>query len=93
MMDVDNKLIKHVAKVARLEYEDVKKFTSDLKEIIQAFSKLDEVDTKSTKSSFHPVELKNELRKDKAGSCLSQQEALTNTKHKKDGYFLGPRAV
>ena len=94
-MKVDEKLIKHVADVARLNLtdEEVKKFLPQLKEILDAFSKIDEVDTKGVKPSFQPVELKNVMRADKVEKCLTQKEALANTEHKKDGYFKGPKAV
>jgi len=94
-MQVDEKLIKHVAAVARLNLtdEEVKKFLPQLKEILNAFSKIDEVDTKGVRPSFQPVDLKNQLREDVEKECLSQEEALANSEHKKDGYFKGPRAV
>lgn len=94
-MKVDKELIEHVADVARLNLTEVeiKKFVPQLKEILEAFSKIDKADTKDAKPSFQPVELKNVMREDKAGECLTQEEALANTDHKKDGYFKGPRAV
>lgn len=94
-MKVDKELIEKVASVARLNLTEaeIKKFIPQLKDILAAFSKIDKADTKGVKPSFHPVELKNRLREDKKGKCLSQEEALSNTEHKKDGYFKGPRAV
>lgn len=94
-MRVDRKLIEHVADIARLKLTEaeIKKFLPELKEILNAFSKLDEVNTGNVRPSFHPVEIKNVMREDKAEGCLTQEEALSNTPHKKDGYFKGPRAV
>ena len=94
-MKLDKELIEKVASVARLNLKEseVKKFLPQLKNILNAFSKIDEVKTEKTKPSFQPVELKNQMREDKKGKCLSQEEALSNTEHKKDGYFKGPRAV
>ena len=94
-MKVDKELIEKVASVARLNLTEaeIKKFLPQLKDILASFSKIDKVDAKGTKPSFQPVELKNRMRKDKKGKCLSQEEALSNTEHKKDGYFKGPRAV
>lgn len=94
-MRVDRELIKHVAEVARLNLTDVeiKMFIPQLKEILNAFSAISEVKTDDVKPSFHPVELKNVMRPDKVEKCLTQEEALRNTRHKKDGYFKGPRAV
>ena len=64
-----------------------------LKEILEFFSQLKEINTDDVKPSFQPVELKNSMREDKEEQCLSQDEALSFSEHKKDGYFKGPRAV
>ena len=94
-MEIDSKLIKHIASLARLELteKEIKQFEPEMEEILNAFSALDEVDTKDTKPSFHTVELKNFMREDKTRPCLTQAEALANAKEKKDGYFKGPMAV
>ncbi len=94
-MEIDRKLLEHVAEVARLKLteEEIKKFLPQLKEALDFFSKLQEVNTDNVKPSFRPVELKNVMREDKEKECLSQDEALSLTEHKKDGYFKGPRAV
>ncbi len=94
-MEVDKKLLEHVAEVARLKLneEDIKKFLPQLKEALEFFSKLKEINTENVKPTFQPLELKNAIREDKEEKCLTQDEALSLTEHKKDGYFKGPRAV
>ena len=94
-MKVDKELIKKVAENARLELSEaeINEFVPQLKEILDAFSTLDTLDTIRVRPSFQPVEIKDALREDKARQCLSQEEALKNTCHKKDGYFKGPRVV
>ncbi len=94
-MDVDIKLLEHVAELARLKLneEEIKKFLPQLKEILEFFSQLKDINTDNVKPSFQPVELKNAMREDKEEQCLSQEDALSLTEHKKDGYFKGPRAV
>ena len=93
--NINKELVERIANNAKLNLTDKEKdrFSNELKEIIDAFSKLDEVDTKDVDISLQPVELKNSLREDKAKECLSQEEALSLTEHKKDGYFKGPRAI
>lgn len=92
---VDKELILKVAENARLELseKEIEQFIKDFKEILEAFSKIDGVDTEGIEPSVQPVELKNVLREDKSRPGLSQEDALANTEHKKDGYFKGPRAV
>ena len=94
-VDINKKLIDHVAEVARLKLTDKEgnKFVKELKEVIDTFSKLDEVNTKNIDISLQPVELRNVLREDNEESCLSQEAALSLTDHKKDGYFKGPKAI
>ena len=94
-MEIDRKLLEHVAEVARLKLteEEIKKFLPQLKEALEFFSKLQEVNTENVKPSFQPVELKNAMREDIEKECLTQDEALSQTEHKKDGYFKGPRAI
>ena len=94
-MEIDRKLLEHVAELARLKLteEEIKKFLPQLKEALEFFSQLQEVNTDNVKPSFQPVEIKNVMREDKEEKCLSQDDALSLTEHKKDGYFKGPRAV
>ena len=93
-MDVDEKLVKKVAGLARLELTEteVKTFTPQLQEILTFFEALEKADV-SDDPLFLPIDLKNVLREDKIEEGLSQEDALKNTPHKKDGYFKGPRAV
>lgn len=93
-MEIDDALIQDVAKVARLSLtkEEIQTFKPQLKEILDFFSKI--ADAKVDEDpSFLPVDLKNVLREDNPAACLSQEDALKNTTHKKDGYFKGPKAV
>ena len=92
---INKELIEHVAGLARLKLteREVEKFSEELKEVIEAFSSIDKVDTKGVETSLQAVELKNVLRADKKEESFSQEEVLGLTEHKKDGYFKGPRAV
>ncbi len=94
-MKVDKELILKVATNARinLKEEEIKEFISQFKEILDSFSKLNEVNTNNVKPSFHPIDIKNVLREDVVKGCLSQEEALSNAKNKKDGYFKGPKVI
>ena len=92
---INKELIEHVAEVARLKLTDkeIEKFSKELKEIIEAFSTIDKINTKGIEPSLQPIELRNMLREDKKEECFSQEAALSLSDHKKDGYFKGPKAV
>lgn len=94
-MKVDKELLNRVAKNARLKLtkEEEKKFLVEMGEVLKAFSTLDEVDTKGVQGVVQPVDMKNTMREDKAEICLERNNALRNTKHKKDKYFVGPKAI
>ena len=94
-MEINKEVILKVAKNARLNLtnEEIIQFTSDFKEIISAFSQLDELNTNNIKPSFQPIEIKNVLREDIEKKCVPVEEILKNAKHKKGDYFLGPKAL
>ncbi len=93
-MKVDKELIIRVAKNARLNLspKEVSDFIKDFDDILNNFSVLDEVDVKDVKPSFQPIPVKDVFRKDEVGKYLSQDDALSNAAHKKDGFFKGPKA-
>ena len=94
-MEINDKLIENIAKISRLNLTkpEIKEFLPQLKEVLNNFSKLNELNVEKVKPSFQPVIVKNVLREDVVGKCLTQEEALKNSKHKKNGYFVGPRAI
>jgi aspartyl-tRNA(Asn)/glutamyl-tRNA(Gln) amidotransferase subunit C len=94
-MKVDKELIKNVGEVSRLNLssKEIQEFVIELQEVLENFSLIDKCDTSKVEPSFQPVELKNALRDDKVVDCLSQEDALSNSKDKKDGYFKGPRSI
>ena len=94
-MEINRELIIKVAKNARINLteEEIKEFIPQFKEILENFSKLKEVDTAGVKVSIQPIDIKNVIRKDEIKECVSNEDILKNTEHKKDKYFLGPKAL
>jgi aspartyl-tRNA(Asn)/glutamyl-tRNA(Gln) amidotransferase subunit C len=92
-MTIDKKTIEHVAKISRLELEnkEIEKFSKEIEDILNAFKKIDEVDTKNTDPSFHPQKIKNIWREDSAEKW--DWDPLSNTSHKEKRHFKGPRIV
>ncbi len=71
--------------------KEIEKFTKQLEAILIAFKSLDEVDTDKEKPSFHPQEISDVYREDKAEKF--DWDPLANTKHKEGKHFKGPRIV
>lgn len=87
--------IMKVAKSARLVLSDdeANKFASDCSGILDAFAKINEIQTKDIEPTFQPIEIKNILREDIVLPSLPLEQALSLTNLKKDGYFKGPRII
>ncbi len=87
--------VKHVAYLAKINISasEAKKMEKDLNEILNSFKILDKLDVKKVEPSFQPLPVKDVFREDKIEDSLSQEKALSNTKHKDKGYFKGPRVV
>lgn len=87
--------IDKIAGNARLQLtpEEKARFEKELQEIINAFGKLQEVNTDGVEVMAQPIIVQNVSREDVPGKCFSQEDALSNTSLKKDGWFKGPEVI
>ncbi len=90
---INEELLKHICAAAKLELteEEKEKYLKQLEEILQVFREIDEVDTSNTEPSFHPIKIKNSWREDIEERY--EWDPLSNTRHKEDKYFKGPKIV
>jgi len=94
--DFSKETIEYVSKLALLDLteEEKEKFSEQLGDIISYFKKLNDLDTSNVKPTTHPIDgLKNVYREDIPWKSLSNEEALKNAQHKKDGFFKAPRIL
>jgi aspartyl-tRNA(Asn)/glutamyl-tRNA(Gln) amidotransferase subunit C len=94
-MSITKETVEHVAQVARLHLseEEKQRFTKELQEVFELFSGLQSIDTTEVDPAFHAIETDKHLREDKVEPSLTQEQALSNTSHKEDDYFKGPRIL
>lgn len=88
--------VDYLSKLALLDLSNEEKetFASQLGDILNYFNKLNDLDTKDVEPTIHAIEeLKNVFREDVPWESLSQEEALKNAKHTKDGHFKAPRIL
>ena len=88
--------LESLSKLAMLNLsdEEKEKLIPQLNDIIEYFKKLNDLDTENVKPITHPIEgLKNVFREDTPSESLTNEEALKNAQHKKDGYFKAPRIL
>ncbi len=81
--------ILQIAKLAKIEIkkEETKKLQEQLSKILDYIEKLNKLDTKKVEQTSQVTGLENIKRKDNIFSSLSQNEALSNTKSKKNNFF------
>jgi aspartyl-tRNA(Asn)/glutamyl-tRNA(Gln) amidotransferase subunit C len=94
-MKIDERLVEHVARIARLKLnkEEKTRYLRDLKEILRSFEIINEARVDRLEPAFHPIELKNVVREDVPGRSVSQETALSNTNNKEKGFFKGPKSI
>lgn len=81
--------VRHIAQLARIRVtdEDVDRFQVQLSNILEQFTKLDELDTSEVPATRHTLPLHNVLRDDEPRESLSADDALLNAPAQADGYF------
>jgi len=94
--EFSEEILEHVSKLALLDLteEEKDKFSTQLTDLLNYFKKLNDLDTTNVEPMTHPIEgLKNIFREDKTWNSLTNEEALSNAKYKRDGYFKAPRIL
>ncbi len=81
--------VRHIAKLANLTLTDdeVIKFEKQLTETLQYIAQLQEVDTKNITATSQVTALENIFREDEVSPSLTQKDALSNVKPRKNGFF------
>jgi len=94
-MEVNNKLIKDIAKLSKLKFDDSaeEKMKVDLEKMIDFVDKLNEIDTEGVDPLIYMSEEVNVLREDKVTEETSQKDALKNAPEKDSDYFKVPTVL
>ncbi len=74
----------------QLSKEEKEGLEEDMENILDWFSRLDEIETEDLEPAFHPIELKNEMREDEVEETLDEDEVFQNTENEEEGFFKGP---
>jgi aspartyl-tRNA(Asn)/glutamyl-tRNA(Gln) amidotransferase subunit C len=84
----------HVARLARLELTDaeVEKLREELSEILDAVSKVSELDLADVPPTAHPLEIQNAWAEDVPRPCLTVDDAFANAPDRDDDHFRTPPA-
>ncbi|MFR6448695.1 MAG: Asp-tRNA(Asn)/Glu-tRNA(Gln) amidotransferase subunit GatC, partial [Peptoniphilus grossensis] len=70
--------IRHIADIAQIDFseEELDKFAPSFDENIELVNKIKEIDTEGVEKVFQVNGTENNIREDKTGESLSQEEAL-----------------
>ena len=94
-MEVNNKLIQDIAKLAKLEFDEksTEEMKGDLEKILSFADKLNEIDTKGVEPLIYMSDEVNVLRADEITEETSQEDALKNAPQKDSDYFKVPTVL
>ncbi len=93
-MAISRDEVLHVARLARLELSDaeVERFGGQLSAILDAVSKVSELDLEGVPPTAHPLEIENAWAEDEPHECLSVEAALANAPARAGDLFEVPPA-
>ena len=91
-MPITREEVLHVAKLARLELSDdeVERLTEQLGAILEAVSKVSELDLSDVPPTSHPLELVNAWAPDEPRPSLSLDEVFANAPAREGDLFKVP---
>src|SRR3990172_6338595 len=90
---VDEKLVKEIASLARLDLteEETKTFIPQFQDILKYFSILNELDTENVPPAYLSSANRSVTREDEIEESVPTKEFLANAPQSKDDYVLIPR--
>ena len=94
-MSLDNKKVKEIAHLARLNMEDsdIEKATAELNNILSLMDKLGEIDTGDAEPMAHPFKMSQRLREDKVSEDDLSKEFQAIAPKTGQGHFLVPTVI
>jgi aspartyl-tRNA(Asn)/glutamyl-tRNA(Gln) amidotransferase subunit C len=95
MMAITKKDVEEIALLSRLEMsdEELEMMTTQLSQILEYASMLNELDIRDVEPTMHAVPLTNVLRDDVAKESLPLEKVLANAPESFGGFFRVPRII
>ena len=94
MTRITREEVLHVARLARLELsdEEVERFGEQLSEILEAVSKVSELDLADVPPTAHPLDVANAWAEDEPHACLPLEDVFANAPDREGDLFKVPPA-
>ena len=92
---VDAKVIKHVAKLAKLEIPEaeLQKYTDQLLKVLNQFEEIRAINTEGIEPLITPIEIENFLREDKVDVKVGVEKILENSPERTGNLFTVPPVI
>jgi aspartyl-tRNA(Asn)/glutamyl-tRNA(Gln) amidotransferase subunit C len=93
-MAITREEVLHVARLARLELTEaeVERFADQLSAILEAVSKVSELDLSDVPPTSHPLAVSNAWAEDEPRPCLALDDVFANAPDRDSDYFRTPPA-
>jgi aspartyl-tRNA(Asn)/glutamyl-tRNA(Gln) amidotransferase subunit C len=93
-MAITREEVLHVARLARLELaeDEVARFQEQLSAILDAVSKVSELDLADVPPTAHPLDVANAWAEDEPRECLPLDDVFANAPDREDDLFRVPPA-
>ena len=91
-MAIDRQQLLHVAHLARLELreDEIERLEGQLNDILDAVSKVSELDLADVPPTSHPHDVVNVWGEDEPRPCLPAEDALANAPEREGDFFRVP---
>ena len=91
-MAITREQVLHVARLARLALreDEIARLQEELSAILEAVSKVSELDLDDVPPTSHPLDLVNVLRSDEPRPCLPLDDVFANAPQREDDAFRVP---
>jgi aspartyl-tRNA(Asn)/glutamyl-tRNA(Gln) amidotransferase subunit C len=88
-------LVRHIGKLSRiaLTEDEVQRFGAQLGDVLEHFSKLQQLDTEQVEPMAHAVELQNVLAEDVRRDGLATEDALANAPDRVQDFYKVPKVL
>jgi aspartyl-tRNA(Asn)/glutamyl-tRNA(Gln) amidotransferase subunit C len=94
-MQVDSKLVNHLAHLSRLNVapDKMDKLVTDMQDLVVFVEQLNALDTTGTQPLMHMGDAVNVLRKDEVNGSITRAAALLNAPDSDGAFFKVPKVI
>ena len=94
-MPISQEDVHNIAALAHLEFDEpgIARMTTQLNSILEYMDKLNELDTTSVDTTYHPITYPDVFREDEVRESLPVDKVLQNAPEKTWQYFVVPKVV